>query len=67
MPKAKLRFTERDVSRAIRAATKAGVQVGRVVIDTAGNIFVVAAQPGDAILTPFDQAKSVGPAQLNGC
>jgi hypothetical protein len=46
MAKAKLRFTERDVSRAIRAAVKAGVQVGRVVVDTAGNIVVIAA--GDA-------------------
>jgi hypothetical protein len=43
MAKAKLRFTERDVSRAIRAASKAGIEVARVVVDTAGNIVVVAA------------------------
>ena len=51
MAKAKLLFTERDVSRAIRAASKAGVQVGRVVVDTTGNIVVIAAQPGDATPT----------------
>jgi hypothetical protein len=49
--KAKLRFTERDVSRAIRAVTKAGVQVGRVVVDRDGNIVVIAAQPADATPT----------------
>ena len=42
MAKAKLRFTERDVSRAIRASRKAGVEVARVIVDTAGNIVVVA-------------------------
>jgi hypothetical protein len=47
MAKAKLRFTERDVSRAIRAASKAGVEVGRVDVDTTGTISVFAAQPGD--------------------
>lgn len=41
--KSKLRFTERDVSRAIRAVSKAGLEVARVVVDTAGNIVVVAA------------------------
>ena len=40
MAKAKLRFTERDVSRAIRASRKAGVEVARVTVDTAGNIII---------------------------
>jgi hypothetical protein len=47
MAKAKLRFTENDVARAIRAVSKAGVRVGRVELDPAGNIVVVAAEPGD--------------------
>jgi hypothetical protein len=62
MAKAKLLFTERDVSRAIRAASKAGVQVGRVVVDTTGNIVVIAAQPGDdAPLTAGDTARLAYP------
>jgi hypothetical protein len=44
MAKSKLRFTERDVSRVIRATEKAGLQVGRVVVETTGDIVVVAAQ-----------------------
>ena len=69
MAKAKLRFTERDVSRAIRAAVKAGVQVGRIVIDTAGNIVVIAA--GDVSdATPTETGSFVAqfgqPATLNG-
>jgi hypothetical protein len=44
MAKSKLRFTENEIRRAIRAATKAGLQIGRVMVDPAsGNIVVVAA------------------------
>jgi hypothetical protein len=40
MAKAKLLFTERDVSRAIRAVLKTGLPVGSVLIDKHGNIVV---------------------------
>ena len=45
MPRAKQLFTERDLARAFRAASRAGVQVDRVVVDKAtGNIEVIAAK-----------------------
>jgi hypothetical protein len=50
--KNQLRFKERDVSRLVRAASKAGVVIDRVVVDRDGNIVVVAAGGDDA---PFDQ------------
>ena len=46
MPKGNLAFKERDVRRAIRAVTKEGIAIGRVVIDPNGNI-VVAVQTGN--------------------
>jgi hypothetical protein len=42
MPKGNLLFKERDVRRAIRGVTKAGVAVDRVLIDREGNIAVIA-------------------------
>jgi hypothetical protein len=66
MAKAKLRFTERDVSRAIRAATKAGVQIGRVVVDTAGNIVVIAADATPTETFGSSIAQSGQSATLNG-
>jgi hypothetical protein len=46
MPRAKQLFTERDLARAFKAASRAGVQVERVIVDKAtGNIEVIAAQP----------------------
>jgi hypothetical protein len=47
MSKAKVRFTENDVARAIRAVRKTGTPIGRVIVDVRGNIEVVAGQPGD--------------------
>jgi hypothetical protein len=46
MPRARQLFTERDVSRAIRAVLKTGLPVGSVLIDKRGNIIV---EPGEAI------------------
>jgi hypothetical protein len=46
--RSKLLFRESDVARAIRAASKAGVQVARVVIEPGGNIVVVAAAGDNA-------------------
>jgi tRNA(Arg) A34 adenosine deaminase TadA len=55
MAKAKLLFTERDVSRAIRAVLKTGLPVGSVLIDKRGNIIV---EPGDE--TPLQQRRAAG-------
>jgi hypothetical protein len=49
--KAKLRFTENDVARAIRSCLKTGLAVDRVVVETNGDIVVVAA--ADATHTPI--------------
>jgi hypothetical protein len=57
MAKAKLRFTERDVSRAIRAVLKTGLPVGSVLIDKRGNIIV---EPGDAAPTTTSKKKAEG-------
>lgn len=38
-------FRERDVTRAVKAVTKAGVQVDRVEIGPDGKIIVAAARP----------------------
>jgi uncharacterized protein GlcG (DUF336 family) len=38
----KLLFRERDVSRAVRACAKAGIEVARVLIDKSGTIQVIA-------------------------
>jgi hypothetical protein len=59
MAKAKLRFTERDVSRAIRAVSKTGVLVWRVVVDVHGNIII---EPGDD--TPLEQRRTAGARQV---
>jgi hypothetical protein len=40
--RSQLRFTERDVSRAVRAVSKTGLQVARVLIDKSGTIEVIA-------------------------
>jgi hypothetical protein len=42
MPRGNLLFKERDVRRAIRGVTKAGVAVDRVLINREGNIAVIA-------------------------
>jgi hypothetical protein len=38
-------FKARDVTRAVKAVTKAGVPVARVMIDKSGNIVVIAGSP----------------------
>lgn len=42
MGRGKLRFSEREATRLIRAAVKAGVQVGRVEVDRDNKIAVIA-------------------------
>jgi hypothetical protein len=58
MARRNLRFKENDVSRAIRGVAKAGISVGRVMVDRDGNIVVIASQPGDATVVganPWDE------------
>jgi hypothetical protein len=48
MAKARLRFTENEVARAVRAVRKTGVQIARVLVcPSSGNITVIAAGDGD--------------------
>ena len=45
MARGKLRFRQTDVTRAIKAAVAAGIDVARVEIDKEGKIVIVAAEP----------------------
>jgi hypothetical protein len=49
MARAKLRFKESDVARLLRAAAKAKLSVGRVMVDRDDNLVLIASQPGDVI------------------
>jgi hypothetical protein len=55
--RAKCTFQESDVTRAVKAVTKAGVEVARVEIDTNGKIVVVAGKPVDEVTNknPWDE------------
>jgi hypothetical protein len=60
MPRAKQLFTERDLARAFRAASRAGVQVDRVVVDKAtGNIEIIAAPANPTTKKKADRATKV--------
>ena len=52
MPRAPSTFRQQDVTRAIKAATAAGVGIARVEIDKAGKIIIITGettdQPGQA-------------------
>ena len=45
MARGKLAFRERDLTRAVKAAKKAGVEVARVKIDRDGTIVIEAGKP----------------------
>jgi hypothetical protein len=47
MSRGKLRFKQRDVARAIRAAARSGVPTQRVEIDREGRIIVILGTPQD--------------------
>jgi hypothetical protein len=65
MPRAKQLFTERDLARAFRAASRAGVQIDRVVVDKAtGNIEVIAAQPAAPPPHPKKKAERAAKAEV---
>lgn len=47
MPRRPVPFRQADVTRALRGAQSAGVDVARVEIDRHGKIVIVPARPGD--------------------
>jgi hypothetical protein len=50
-------FRQADVTRAIRAAVAAGVEVERVEVDKNGRIIVIAKGAGQAVsINPWDRA-----------
>lgn len=49
-------FRQADVTRAVRGALTAGVEIARVEIDRNGNIVIVPTRPGDQPGTPTDAA-----------
>jgi hypothetical protein len=59
MSRAKPLFRENDVRRLVRAASKAGLEVDRVVVERSGNIYVVVAGGDDADAPAFDQQPAV--------
>jgi hypothetical protein len=46
MARAALTFRQADITRAVRAVTKAGISIARVEVDKTGKIVVVAGEPG---------------------
>ncbi len=47
MPKANCTFRKRDVTAAIQAAVKAGLEIGRVEIGSDGRIIIVPGKPAE--------------------
>lgn len=66
MSKAKVRFTENDVARAIRAVRKTGTPIGRVIVDPVGNIIVEAGEDEATPTTPRKKADQRRPICLPG-
>lgn len=56
MPKSNCTFRKRDVTAAVRAVIKAGVEVARVDVAKDGKIIVVTGKPSEPV--PADGAKS---------
>jgi hypothetical protein len=57
MPRRPCRSSQRDLTRAIRAARAAGVEVSRAEVDAAGKISIVVGKPeaiGSAAQNPLD-------------
>jgi hypothetical protein len=48
MSRGSLTFKQKDVTRAVKAVTAAGIEVARVEVDKAGKIVIVAGKPGEA-------------------
>lgn len=64
MPARAARFTQTDVTRALRGALAAGVKVGRVEITPTGGI-VITAEGCKADATPFDAWKAKDNARVS--
>jgi hypothetical protein len=54
MPRRPSTFKQRDVTRAVKAVTAAGVDIGRIEIDTTGKIVIVPGKPQVQNSTPLD-------------
>ena len=54
MARSKCAFKERDVTRAVKAVTKAGIEVVRVETEP-GKIVVIAGKPVNAMVNPWDE------------
>lgn len=54
MARGKCAFKERDVTRAVKAVTKAGIEVVRVEIEP-GKIVVIAGKPVNDMVNPWDE------------
>ena len=59
MSRALLTFKRSDVTRALKAAAAAGIDVGRIEIDRDGKIIVVAAAPATAPDTDHETSADV--------
>lgn len=59
MPRGPATFRQSDVERAIHAARRAGLTIGRVEVTRDGTIRIVEAQEAEAVpATPFDKWKA---------
>jgi hypothetical protein len=65
MPRAPSKFTQGDITRAVKGVVAAGVNVMRVEVDTDERIVVIAGKSGDitAVIDPLDKwmADHAGP------
>jgi hypothetical protein len=60
MSRAGQRFKQSDVTKAVRAAVKAGMSVGRVEMSADGRIVIVAGKPGEDVAT--DEVTTTAPS-----
>jgi hypothetical protein len=54
MARGRLTFKQADMTRAMRAATAAGIQVARVEVDNAGKIVIIVGKPAGGAEDPLD-------------
>jgi hypothetical protein len=55
MTRASAPFRQADVTRAIKGAVAAGVDISRIEIDAAGKIVIVPGKPTEVPATPVDE------------
>ena len=64
MARGKLRFRQSDVTRAIKAAIAAGIDVARVEIDKEGKIVIVTGKP-DPVQNSVDLDRELGEWEMS--